>query len=227
MGADDSPAARLPTAEAACARCPSRRSIPSTAHGAVRVARPSAVRQWPTAARRAGARRRPVSRRPDARAVRRGRPAHAARVGAADRRADPRAHARIGARDGPFRAERFPRSCGVRATDDFFAGRPLRKCPPRRRDFPPVPAPPRLLSQVEPVALGGRPGRTLSAVALTLVDSLDQVFSAASAGLRRPGRAARRRPARRICAGREAHARAAPRRVRARGPDLGDPADRS
>ena len=73
----------------------------------------------------------------------------------------------------------FPRSCGVRAADDFFAGRPLRRCPPRRRDFPPRPAPPRRLSEVEPVALGGRPGRTLSAVALTLVDSLDQVFSAA------------------------------------------------
>ena len=72
----------------------------------------------------------------------------------------------------------FPRSCGLRAADDFFAGRPLRRCPPRRRDFPPVPRRP-VRWRRSSRGLGGRPGRTLSAVALTLVDALDQVFSAA------------------------------------------------
>jgi pimeloyl-ACP methyl ester carboxylesterase len=74
----------------------------------------------------------------------------------------------------------FPRSCGLRAADDFGSGPPLRRCPPRRREFPPVPIAPRSLSAVSPESgLRGRPGRTLSAVALTLVDVLDQVFSAA------------------------------------------------
>jgi hypothetical protein len=64
--------------------------------------------------------------------------------------------------------------------DDFFSNRPLRRCPPRRREFAPVPPAPRSLSKVPPqFGIKGRPGRTLSAVALTLVDALDQIFSAA------------------------------------------------
>ena len=74
----------------------------------------------------------------------------------------------------------FPRTCGLRAVDDFFSNRPLRRCPPRRREFPPVPIAPRSLSEVPPQSgIRGRPGRTVSAVALTLVDALDQIFSAA------------------------------------------------
>ena len=87
-----------------------------------------------------------------------------------------------GAGDGPLRARAGSRAtCGLRAADDFFSGRPLRRCPPRRREFPPVPDRTRArCRRCRPSrALRGRPGRTLSAVALTLVDALDQVFSAA------------------------------------------------
>ena len=74
----------------------------------------------------------------------------------------------------------FPRTCGLRAVDDFFSGRALRKCPPRRREFPPVPIAPRKLSELAPqVGVRGRPGRTVSAVGLTLIDALDHIFSAA------------------------------------------------
>ena len=74
----------------------------------------------------------------------------------------------------------FPRTCGLRAVDDFFAGRALRRCAPRRREFPPVPLAPRSLAALDPQpGVSGRAGRTVSAVALTLIDSLDQVFSAA------------------------------------------------
>ena len=74
----------------------------------------------------------------------------------------------------------FPRTCGLRAVDDFFSGRALRGCPPRRREFGPVPMAPRSVSELEPQpGVRGRAGRTVSAVALTLIDSLDQVFSAA------------------------------------------------
>jgi len=74
----------------------------------------------------------------------------------------------------------FPRTCGLRAVDDFFGGRALRKCPPRRREFPPVPIAPRSLSELAPqVGVRGRAGRTVSAVGLTLVDALDHIFSAA------------------------------------------------
>ncbi len=74
----------------------------------------------------------------------------------------------------------FPRSCGLRTVDDFFSNRPLRRCAPRRREFPPVQVAPRALSEVPPQSgIRGRPGRTVFAVALTLVDALDQIFSAA------------------------------------------------
>jgi pimeloyl-ACP methyl ester carboxylesterase len=73
----------------------------------------------------------------------------------------------------------FPRRCGVRAADDFFAGRPVRPCLPRRRTFPPLPRIPRSLAQVDPVPqVGGRRGRTITAVGLTLADALDQLLSA-------------------------------------------------
>ena len=74
----------------------------------------------------------------------------------------------------------FPRTCGLRTVDDFFSGRPLRRCPPREREFAPLPTAPRSLSAVSPQSgVPGRPGRTVSAVALTLIDALDQIFSAA------------------------------------------------
>jgi hypothetical protein len=74
----------------------------------------------------------------------------------------------------------FPRTCGIRAVDDFFSGRALRKCPPRRREFPPVPIAPRRLSELAPqIGVRGRPGRTITAVGLTLIDALEHVFSAA------------------------------------------------
>jgi pimeloyl-ACP methyl ester carboxylesterase len=74
----------------------------------------------------------------------------------------------------------FPRTCGLRTVDDFFSGRPLRRCAPRQREFPPVPMAPRSVSELAPqVGVRGRAGRTVSAVALTLIDTLDQVFSAA------------------------------------------------
>jgi hypothetical protein len=73
----------------------------------------------------------------------------------------------------------FPRRCGLRATDDFFADRPVRPCVARRRSFPPLPPFPRSLATVraEP-QVGGKPGRTVTAVGLTLADALDQLLSA-------------------------------------------------
>jgi hypothetical protein len=74
----------------------------------------------------------------------------------------------------------FPRTCGLRTVDDFFSNRPLRRCAPRQREFPPLPKAPRSLSELAPQAgVSGRPGRTVSAVGLTLIDMLDQIFSAA------------------------------------------------
>jgi hypothetical protein len=73
----------------------------------------------------------------------------------------------------------FPRRCGLRATDDFFADRAVRPCVARRRSFPPLPSFPRSLAQVDPDSqVGGRRGRTVTAVGLTLVDALDQLLSA-------------------------------------------------
>jgi pimeloyl-ACP methyl ester carboxylesterase len=73
----------------------------------------------------------------------------------------------------------FPRRCGVRAADDFFAGRAVRPCVPRRRTFPTLPRIPRSLTQVDPEPhVGGRPGRTITAVGLTLADALDQLLGA-------------------------------------------------
>ena len=73
----------------------------------------------------------------------------------------------------------FPRRCGLRAADDFFAGRAVRPCAARRRAFPPAPRIPHSLAQVDAdPQVGGRRGRTLTAVGLTLVDVLDQLLSA-------------------------------------------------
>ncbi len=73
----------------------------------------------------------------------------------------------------------FPRRCGLRAADDFFADRPVRPCAARRRSFPPLPPFPRSLAKVpaEP-QIGGKRGRTVTAVGLTLADALDQLLSA-------------------------------------------------
>ena len=76
----------------------------------------------------------------------------------------------------------FPRTCGLRAVDDFFRGRAVRPCPIRRRAFPALPPAPRRLAQVpaEP-HVGGSRGRTITAVGLTLGDALDQLLSASLA----------------------------------------------
>jgi hypothetical protein len=73
----------------------------------------------------------------------------------------------------------FPRRCGLRAADDFFTDKPVRPCVARRRSFPPLPPFPRSLAKVraEP-QIGGRRGRTVTAVGLTLADALDQLLSA-------------------------------------------------
>jgi hypothetical protein len=73
----------------------------------------------------------------------------------------------------------FPRRCGLRAADDFFTDRPVRPCAARRRSFPPLPPFPRSLAEVpaEP-QIGGKRGRTVTAVGLTLADALDQLLSA-------------------------------------------------
>jgi hypothetical protein len=73
----------------------------------------------------------------------------------------------------------FPRRCGLRAAEDFFAGRPVRPCVARRRTFPPLPPFPRSLAQVDAQPqVGGKRGRTITAVGLTLADALDQLVSA-------------------------------------------------
>ena len=53
----------------------------------------------------------------------------------------------------------FPRRCGLRAADDFFADRPVRPCAARRRSFPPLPPFPRSLAQVPRRAAGRRQAR--------------------------------------------------------------------
>jgi pimeloyl-ACP methyl ester carboxylesterase len=73
----------------------------------------------------------------------------------------------------------FPRRCGLRAADDFFSGRAVRPCLPRRRSFPPLPPIPHSLAQVDTEPqVGGKRGRTITAVGLTLADALDQLLSA-------------------------------------------------
>lgn len=73
----------------------------------------------------------------------------------------------------------FPRRCGIRAADDFFRDKAVRPCVARRRSFPPLPPFPRSLAKVEAEPqIGGRRGRTVTAVGLTLADALDQLLSA-------------------------------------------------
>ena len=103
----------------------------------------------------------------------------------------------------------FPRRCGLRAADDFFAGRPVRPCVARRRSFPPLPPFPRSLAKVQrraagrrqarPHGHGGRPdpgGRAGSAA---------ERLAARGVRAERP---ARRRPAGRVRARRRGDARA-------------------
>jgi pimeloyl-ACP methyl ester carboxylesterase len=64
--------------------------------------------------------------------------------------------------------------CATRAFVRFLRGRPVTTtCPRGRRLAPVTPPPPRSLRQVSPVAPGGVRGRTLAAIALTLLDVAD------------------------------------------------------
>ena len=61
--------------------------------------------------------------------------------------------------------------CTDRAVRSFFQEQPVdTRCLNGRRFFRPTPPPPRRLSDVSPLGGSGRPGRTLGAVRLTLVD---------------------------------------------------------
>ena len=61
--------------------------------------------------------------------------------------------------------------CTNRAFENFFKDEPVvTECRRTRRFFKPSPPPPRRLSAVSPLGGAGRPGRTLGAVRLTLVD---------------------------------------------------------
>jgi pimeloyl-ACP methyl ester carboxylesterase len=61
--------------------------------------------------------------------------------------------------------------CADRAFRSFFTDQPVvTRCTNGRRLFKPTPPPPRRLSDVSPFGAGGRPGRTLGAVRLTLAD---------------------------------------------------------
>ena len=61
--------------------------------------------------------------------------------------------------------------CTNRAFENFFEDEPVvTECRRARRFFKPSPPPPRRLSAVSPLGGAGRPGRTLGAVRLTLVD---------------------------------------------------------
>ena len=61
--------------------------------------------------------------------------------------------------------------CSDRALRSFFREQPVAtRCLNRRRFFQPTPPPPRRLSDVSPFGGSGRPGRTLGAVRLTLID---------------------------------------------------------
>ena len=77
-------------------------------HGAVRICPLPALQPLAHRARRSTVARRALPRRPHARACRRGRPAHPARVRAPGRVADPGGDAGHRARDGPLGAERVP-----------------------------------------------------------------------------------------------------------------------
>ena len=74
----------------------------------------------------------------------------------------------------------FPRRCGLRAADDFFAGRAVRPCVARRRTFPPLP-PSRARSRrsIPNRRSAASAGAPITAVGLTLADALDQLLSAA------------------------------------------------
>jgi pimeloyl-ACP methyl ester carboxylesterase len=61
--------------------------------------------------------------------------------------------------------------CSDRALKSFFREQPVAtRCLNRRRFFRPTPPPPRRLPDVSPFGATGRPGRTLGAVRLTLID---------------------------------------------------------
>ena len=69
--------------------------------------------------------------------------------------------------------------CAAAAVSAFFASTPVRQCAPGSDPFAPTPVSPTKLAYVPaPAHLGGRPGRTLTAVLDTLVDLSRQVISA-------------------------------------------------
>ena len=67
-----------------------------------------------------------------------------------------------------------PTSCSSRALANFMRGRPVSTRCPRRGRIRPTAAIPRSLSELRPAAARGRRGRTVSAVARTLYDVLEQ-----------------------------------------------------
>ena len=103
------PAARLASAEAALRAIPAAALTPFD-RTTVLFASPTLqlCSRWPSTPVAPALQDGPFPAAPTLGAVGRGRPAHAARVGAAHRRADPRGDADIGARDGPFGAQRIP-----------------------------------------------------------------------------------------------------------------------
>jgi pimeloyl-ACP methyl ester carboxylesterase len=69
--------------------------------------------------------------------------------------------------------------CASGAVAAFFAGTPVGQCAPRNNFFAPTPITPRKLAYVHPPpGLGGRPGRTLTAVLDTILDLSRQVVGA-------------------------------------------------
>ena len=69
--------------------------------------------------------------------------------------------------------------CAAKALASFFSGAAVQPCGAVRNDFAPTPIAPRSLSRVRaPSRLGGRPGRTLTAVLDTVVDLTRQVVGA-------------------------------------------------
>jgi pimeloyl-ACP methyl ester carboxylesterase len=69
--------------------------------------------------------------------------------------------------------------CAELAVNAFFAGTAVQPCKPAPNIFSPTPVTPTRLASVQPVpGLGGRPGRTLTAVLDTIVDLERQVIGA-------------------------------------------------